>query len=324
MSVVITTYRRAWALPYSLGSLVDQNRCPDEVIIVLKPSGDGSEQIIEKFSSKLPIKTVIQREGFFVDAVQLGIENASGDIILFIDDDAIAEINFVAKYEKFFDHFRNVGGATGIIFRAYFEDEHLVKTMEPFIPFNVARSVPYRKPLKVFEKYSSGWVSKSGLSTTTMIEGGDIVLSALLCGANMGFIRKAIEGCPLSQLYKGSRKGFNNESLLAYYARIKGFHTYKLINPVTAPIVWHLTHQNHLTLRDNFWSEFWVSYDVFKNYFRYKKLGADVSFLSWVEASVALLRKHTSARILALLYTILDFSDATNLRARNIEANNSL
>jgi glycosyltransferase involved in cell wall biosynthesis len=314
LSVVITTYRRAWALPYSLSSLVDQTSCPDEVIIVLKPSGDGSEQIIEKFSPKLPIETIIQREGFIVDAVQLGIDNVSGDTILFIDDDAIAEINFIAKYKKFFDRFKGAGGATGIVFRAYLEKGHLVKTTEPFTPFNVARPVPYRKPLKVFEKYS-GWVSKSGLSTTTVIEGGDIVLSALLSGANMGFIRKAIEGCPLDQLYKRSRKGFNYESLLAYYARIKGFHTYKLISPVKAPIVWHLTHQNHLTLRNNFWSEFWCSYDIFKNYFRYKKLGADVSFLSWVKASVALLRKRTPVRTLALLYTILDFPNATNLYA---------
>jgi glycosyltransferase involved in cell wall biosynthesis len=305
LSVVITSYRRAWALPYSLSSLVYQSKCPNEVIIVLKPSGDGSEQIIEKFSSKLPIKTVIQREGFVVDAVHLGIENASGDIILFIDDDAIAEINFIAKYEKFFDQFRDAGGATGIVFRAYLEDGHLVKTMDPFIPFNVARSVPYRKPLKIFEKYS-GWISKSGLSTTTKIEGGDIVLSGLLCGANMGFIRKAIDRCPVSQCYKKSRKGFNYESLLAYFTRIKGFNTYKLLNPNMAPIVWHLMHGHHLTTRENFWSEFWVSYDVFQNYFRYKKLGADVSFLNWVEACMASLRRKTPARLLALLYTLVN------------------
>ncbi|MCC6042362.1 MAG: glycosyltransferase [Candidatus Verstraetearchaeota archaeon] len=46
VSVVIVTYRRAWALPYPLSSIASQTRKPDEVIVVLKPSGDGSEEII--------------------------------------------------------------------------------------------------------------------------------------------------------------------------------------------------------------------------------------------------------------------------------------
>jgi len=305
ISLVVPTYKRAWALPFSLQSLVEQSSRPDEVVVVLKPSNDRSESIIHKFSEELPIKLIIQTKGFVVDAVQLGIDNSSGDIILFIDDDAVAEPNFVAKYKKFFECFRDAGGATGIVFRAYLEKGCIIKTMEHFIPFNVARRVPYRRPLKVFEKYS-GWVSKSGLSTTTVVESGNIVLSALLYGANMGFVRKAIEGYPLNQLYKGSRKGFNYESLLAYLARIKGFNTYKIINPSMAPIVWHLTHKSHLTLKNGFWGEFWLSYDVFKNYFRYKKMGADVSFLNWIEMCISSLRKQTPAKILALLYTLSD------------------
>lgn len=305
ISVVITTFRRAWALPYSLQSLVEQSSPPDEVIVVLKPSNDKSETIIRRFSDRLPIKVIIQNKGFVVDAVQLGINSASGDKILFIDDDAIAEIDFVAKYRRFFDRFRDAGGVTGIIFKAHLEDGRLIKTTEPFITFKVARSVPYRRPLTVFEEYS-GWVSKSGLSTTTLTESGDIAFSALLTGANMGFDRKAIDGCPLGQLYKGSRRGVNYESLLAYYVRIKGFHSYKLTNPGIAPVTWHLTHRYHLTLRDDFWSEFWTSYDLFKHYFRFRRLGADVSLFSWAMAAISLLRKHTPARLAALLYSILD------------------
>jgi glycosyltransferase involved in cell wall biosynthesis len=305
ISLVVPTYKRAWALSFSLESLVKQSTPPDEVVVVLKPSNDGSESIIHKFAKELPIKLVIQTKGFVVDAVQLGMNNSSGDIILFIDDDAIAEPNFVEKYKNFFERVRDAGGATGVVFRAYLEKGCLIKTTEHFIPFNVARRVQHRRPLKVFEKYS-GWISKSGLSTTTVIESGNVVLSALLYGANMGFIKEVIEGCPLNQLYRGSRKGFNYESLLAYFAKIKGFNTYKIVNPSIAPTVWHLTHKSHLTLKDDFWSEFWISYDIFKNYFRYKKMGADVSFLSWIEMCISNLRKQTPAKVLALLYTLFD------------------
>ncbi len=90
VSVVIVTYKRAWALPHSLSSLVSQTRMPDEVIIVLKPSGDRSEEVISKFSQHLPIKLLVQREGNVVRAYQMAIDNASSDIILFLDD-AFAE-----------------------------------------------------------------------------------------------------------------------------------------------------------------------------------------------------------------------------------------
>jgi len=95
VTVAMVTYRRAWALPHSLASIASQTRRPDEVVIVLKPSGDGSEEVIRSFSSQLPIKLVVQGKGNFTDAIQMAINNARGDIILFLDDDAVAEERWV-------------------------------------------------------------------------------------------------------------------------------------------------------------------------------------------------------------------------------------
>jgi len=57
---------------------------------VLKPSGDGREEVIRSFSSQLPIKLVVQVRRNFTDAVQMTVDNAKGDVILFLDD-AVAE-----------------------------------------------------------------------------------------------------------------------------------------------------------------------------------------------------------------------------------------
>ena len=46
VDATIVSYRRAWALPYSLTSLVNQIRKPDEVVMALKLFGDGSEEAI--------------------------------------------------------------------------------------------------------------------------------------------------------------------------------------------------------------------------------------------------------------------------------------
>ncbi len=132
MSVAIVTYRRAWALPYSLSSIASQTRKPDEVIIVLKPSGDGSEEVISKFSSQLPIKLVIQEKGNFAQAYQIAINSASGDIILFIDDDAVAEERWVEKYVELFKSLPGVGGIGGPTYIAYLNNDVLVKTRSQF------------------------------------------------------------------------------------------------------------------------------------------------------------------------------------------------
>ena len=49
--------------------------------------------------------------------------------------------------------------------------------------------------------------------------------SALLSGVNMALYRDAVAGAPLARLYWRSRKCLWFESLLAYYARKRGFDT---------------------------------------------------------------------------------------------------
>ncbi|MGC9145639.1 MAG: glycosyltransferase family 2 protein [Nitrososphaeria archaeon] len=101
VSVISPTYKRGWSLPYMLDSLRNQTRKPDEIIIVLKRSEDESENIINKYND-LPIRTLIQKEGGVPQAYDLGIKNAQGDLLLFIDDDAIAEPLWIEKYITFF------------------------------------------------------------------------------------------------------------------------------------------------------------------------------------------------------------------------------
>jgi len=125
------TYKRAWILPYSLLSIASQTRKPDEVV-VLKTSRDGSEEIISKFSSLLPIKLLIQRQGNFTDAYQMAIDNATGDLVLFIDDDAVAEERWIEKYLQLFEELPNAGGMSGVTYKAYIENNALRKTSEIF------------------------------------------------------------------------------------------------------------------------------------------------------------------------------------------------
>jgi glycosyltransferase involved in cell wall biosynthesis len=99
VTVAIVTYRWARALPCSLTSVDSQTRKPEEEVIALKPSGDSSEEVMRSFSSQLPIKLVVQEKGNFTNAVQMAIDNAKGNVILFLDN-AVAEERWVEKYEN--------------------------------------------------------------------------------------------------------------------------------------------------------------------------------------------------------------------------------
>lgn len=274
VSVVVVTYRRGWSLSYSLGSLAAQSVKPDEVIVVLKPSGDNSEEVIESFRKKLPIRLLLQKEGNFTDALSMGIKESSGDIILFIDDDAVAEEKWVEKYVALFQKLEDAGGITGTTYRGELRDGEVVKTDVPFYSAIPTGRSLHRKPLREYLDYCF-WISAGGYMGETLCE-GEVVKSVELSGVNMGFRKEAVADCPLGRIYWRSRRGLWFEQFLAYCAKKKGYHTYQT-RPPTAPLVWHIVHTDSLTRRPGFWSEFWTHYDRAAFYWRLKKLGASVS-----------------------------------------------
>ncbi|MEL9989897.1 MAG: glycosyltransferase family A protein [Thermoproteus sp.] len=86
-------------IKYLLTSLRDQTTKPNEIVLVLK---DCDVQRIEKaYSPWLNLVVVEQKEGYFTHALNLGKKAASGDIIIFTDDDAITPKGWIKKYIRF-------------------------------------------------------------------------------------------------------------------------------------------------------------------------------------------------------------------------------
>lgn len=277
-------------------SLAAQTRIPDEVIVVLKPSGDGTEEVLRRFRD-LPLRVVEQRGGNVVEAYELGIEAARGDVLLFLDDDAVADERWVEEYEAFFAEMRQAGGAYGPVYVGRLNDGGVVKTAELMYPQTPTREIFYRSPLPLFEGYC-GWVSRSGFMGRRPCSLPH--LGALPGGANMAWRREAVAGCPIAELYRKSRLGFWFESVLAYCARARGLHVYAL----PSPPVWHIQHGDSLTRRRGFWQEFWMHYDRAANFWRLKRLGAEASLPAYLAALAASLRRNTPPRLLATLYVL--------------------
>lgn len=88
VSVVICTYNRADYLKKCLDSMLNQTYDNFEVIVVNGPSTDETENLLEKY----PFKGIQQKEkGGLSAARNIGIRTARGEIIAFIDDDGIAD-----------------------------------------------------------------------------------------------------------------------------------------------------------------------------------------------------------------------------------------
>jgi glycosyltransferase involved in cell wall biosynthesis len=93
VSVVVCTYNRALYLDRCIQSLINQSYSNMEIIIVNGPSTDNTEDILSKY----PGITVIHQKKLngLSAARNLGIKESGGEIIAFIDDDAVADKDWV-------------------------------------------------------------------------------------------------------------------------------------------------------------------------------------------------------------------------------------
>ncbi len=302
--MLIITYKRARFLKNALDSLCKQTVKPDEVVIVLKPSNDGSEDVIRSFADRLNIKMLIQEGVGPINAYSQGIKNASGDIILFLDDDAIAEEEWVSKYVRLFKENLNVGGITGISLKAIVNGSDIIFLNEPFYKETYVSGF-HRDSLGILEGYGE-YFSTSGLAgaSRAILEKDEVFVKSIFFGGlNMGFRSFLIKSFPLDVLYKGSKKAFWFENHLALNVVIRGYDAIRVRNRVIAPTVYHTVNVSSLTRSEGFSQEFWLNFDRSINFWRLKMYGLKCSFFKYVIGQLIISRKKFLPRFSAFLYT---------------------
>jgi glycosyltransferase involved in cell wall biosynthesis/2-polyprenyl-3-methyl-5-hydroxy-6-metoxy-1,4-benzoquinol methylase len=108
LSVVIGTYNRRKDLEECLNSLFSLNEPPSEVIVVDSNSTDGTHELVKRY----PLKFVSIKERSMVVARNIGLQHATGDVVAYVDDDAVVHkdwsIYILAPYQD-----KRVGGVGG-------------------------------------------------------------------------------------------------------------------------------------------------------------------------------------------------------------------
>jgi glycosyltransferase involved in cell wall biosynthesis len=117
-SVVVVTKDRPENLRTLLRSLVGQSLDPDEVLIVDNNSRKSYQSVFEEFRNLLPLKTFVETTPGISAARNRGIQESSGDIILFTDDDCEADKSWVENMVKPFYQNPYIGAVGGEIFSA--------------------------------------------------------------------------------------------------------------------------------------------------------------------------------------------------------------
>ncbi len=121
ISVIIPTYYRPVDLSELFESILRQTINPVEVFVVDDTPNDSIKIVCEGYESKFEkIKTDLKyirnpRERGITVARNVGVENAIGDIILFLDSDTILYQEYIEKILEVFKYNSNALGVQGWI-----------------------------------------------------------------------------------------------------------------------------------------------------------------------------------------------------------------
>lgn len=113
VSVVINTYNRGKSLRNTLLGLRRQTYRDFEVVVVNGPSADETDAVLREFADA--VRAYPCPDVHLSKSRNIGIAHAAGEVVAFIDDDAIPEPDWIAELVKAYDS-PDVGGAGGIVY----------------------------------------------------------------------------------------------------------------------------------------------------------------------------------------------------------------
>lgn len=113
VSVVINTYNRGKSLRNTLLGFRYQTYPDFEVVVVNGPSTDETDDVLREFGDA--VRAYACPDVHLSKSRNIGIAHAAGDVVAFIDDDAIPEPNWLAEIVKAYES-PDVGGAGGVVY----------------------------------------------------------------------------------------------------------------------------------------------------------------------------------------------------------------
>jgi len=235
----VTTHNRAQSLDRLLKSfaeLAKSNSPPSEVVIVANACTDNTVEVLEQYKDILSLKIIIEDRLGVAHGRNAVVKNATGDIILWTDDDITVGPDWVATYVELFEKHPDIDFFGGPI-EPVFEGDAQPKWLKYAL-----KHVPSSYAKLYLDKDSRPFISEDGEEPF---------------GANMAIRRSVMEQEP-----------FNSELGRVGHEQLSGGEETRMFREltvqgrvgwwVTAPVVTHWIDEKRQTLAylEHYW--FWV------------------------------------------------------------------
>jgi glycosyl transferase family 2 len=102
ISVVIITRNRCRDLERCLEAILRVRRAPDEILVVDNGSTDATREVVDRIATTRPIRYVLEPKPGVSHARNAGSRAARGDILAFMDDDAVPREDWLENIENAF------------------------------------------------------------------------------------------------------------------------------------------------------------------------------------------------------------------------------
>ena len=101
LTVAICTWNRASLLGRTLETLVraKRPRAPWELIVVDNHCTDDTQRVLDRFAGPLPLRPVFEAEPGLSHARNAAIRHATGDYVVWTDDDVLVGEEWLCAYE---------------------------------------------------------------------------------------------------------------------------------------------------------------------------------------------------------------------------------
>ncbi len=144
ISIIVLTYNRRELLGKCLDSLVKQSYGNFEIIVLDEYSNDGTEQIIKNMSDVYKNIRLVQRDKKgLAYGRNSGVKEAKGEIIAFIDDDEVADPDWLKRGAESLDK----NNASIVLGAVYLPDGRLFKPLDPNNLVTTTANIFYIKKL---------------------------------------------------------------------------------------------------------------------------------------------------------------------------------
>jgi len=118
-SVIVCTRDRARVLGPCLAALQRLRYSRFEVVVVDNTAGDAAvETLVRRIDSPVPFRYVVERNTGLARARNRGTQASEGDVVAFIDDDAIADTHWLAELARGYLGVEGAGSVNGSIMPA--------------------------------------------------------------------------------------------------------------------------------------------------------------------------------------------------------------